>query len=190
METTATPASVDDLVQAAARGVRLKYVHFWGHTPAAPGVLGAECLSQWAPTPFTVGTVSFATAEHYMMWRKALLFDDSDAADRVLRAGHPKQAKAIGQGVLGFDEDVWTANRTAIVTEGNVAKFGQHPELSSYLVGTGSRVLVEASPMDRIWGIGLAATDERVASPEQWRGLNLLGFTLMRARDILRADGC
>jgi ribA/ribD-fused uncharacterized protein len=189
METTATPTSVEELVKAAARGVRHKYVFFWGHTPSGSGVVGAECLSQWAPTPFTVEGTDFATAEHYMMWRKARLFGDDDACARVLKAGHPKQVKAIGQQVRGFTDELWQANRFDLVTDGNVAKFGQNPELRSFLLGTGSRVLVEASPMDRIWGVGLGVSDERVQSPEEWRGLNLLGFALMRARDILRAEG-
>lgn len=69
---------------------------------------------------------------------------------------------------------------------GNLAKFGQHTDLREYLLGTGDRVLVEASPLDRVWGIGLAADDERAVSPDQWRGLNLLGFALMQVRETLR----
>jgi ribA/ribD-fused uncharacterized protein len=189
METTATPTSVEELIEAAARGVRHKYLFFWGHTPSGSGGVGADCLSQWAPTPFTVDGTDFATAEHYMMWRKARLFGDDDACARVLKAGHPKQAKAIGQQVQGFTDELWEANRCDAVADGNVAKFGQNPELRTYLLGTGSRVLVEASPRDRIWGIGLAASDERAQAPGQWLGLNLLGFALMRAREVLKAEG-
>ncbi len=96
----------------------------------------------------------------------------------------------------GFDEGTWTARRWDLVVEGNVAKFGQDPALAAYLLGTGSRVLVEASPRDRVWGIGLAAGDERAADPARWRGLNLLGFALMEARrrlanrpDLIPAGG-
>jgi ribA/ribD-fused uncharacterized protein len=184
--TAATPASVDELIAAARHGVRHKFVYFWGHTPGPSGVVGAECLSQWAPSRFAVDGTDFATAEHYMMWRKAVLFGDEEAAARVLTAGHPKQAKDIGGQVRGFSDDTWKAHRFGIVTAGNVAKFSQNPELGAYLMRTGARVLVEASPMDRIWGIGLAADDERAAAPERWRGLNLLGFALMRARDEMR----
>jgi ribA/ribD-fused uncharacterized protein len=165
-----------------------KYLFFWGHTPKRPGTVGAECLSQWYPASFQVNGVRFATAEHYMMWGKAGLFGDEETAAKVVAAGHPQEAKALGRMIAGFDEDTWTAERLAIVTAGNVAKFRQNPELLAFLLGTRERVLVEASPLDRIWGIGLARDDERAGSPERWRGLNLLGFALMRARDLLRDE--
>lgn len=89
--------------------------------------------------------------------------------------------------VRGFDDAVWARERFALVVEGSVHKFGQDPALRTYLLGTGERVLVEASPVDRIWGIGLAKDDPRSANPASWRGLNLLGFALMEARTRLRA---
>ncbi|WP_082393081.1 NADAR family protein [Nocardia arizonensis] len=117
-----------------------------------------------------------------MMWRKAMLFDDAATAERVLAAGHSKQAKDLGREVRDFDETVWNRNRFEIVVAGNTAKFDQHPDLGDYLRHTGGRVLVEAGPVDRVWGIGLAADDPRVEDPARWRGLNLLGFALVRAR--------
>ncbi|WP_194927500.1 NADAR family protein [Catenulispora pinisilvae] len=165
-----------------------KYLFFWGHTPKKPGMVGAECLSQWYPASFEVGGVRFATAEHYMMWGKARLFGDEETAAKVVDVGHPQEAKALGRTIAGFDEDTWVANRLAIVTAANVAKFRQNPELLAFLLGTGTRVLVEASPVDRIWGIGLAATDERVHDPAKWKGLNLLGEALMAARVVLAAE--
>ncbi|MEY9892116.1 ribA/ribD-fused uncharacterized protein [Catenulispora sp. MAP5-51] len=165
-----------------------KYLFFWGHTPKRPGTIGAECLSQWYPAPFEVDGVRFATAEHYMMWGKAQLFGDPKAAARILSAGHPKEAKDLGRTITGFDEAKWVADRVAIVTAGNVEKFRQNPDLLAFLLGTGERVLVEASPMDRVWGIGLAADDERAQDPAAWRGLNLLGEALMAARETLRVS--
>ncbi|MFB9357721.1 NADAR family protein [Actinoplanes nipponensis] len=176
------PDSVDEVIALARSGGRLEYLFFWGHRPPRDGGIGPGCLSQWWPSEFTVDGVRFATAEHYMMWRKALLFGDEEAAARIVVAGHPRQAKMLGRRVRGFDEQVWTERRRAVVTEASVAKFGQRPELRDFLLGTGRRILVEASPTDRIWGIGLAATDERTADPARWPGLNLLGFALMRAR--------
>ena len=167
----------------------MKYLFFWGHRPSPDGRITASCLSQWWPAPFTVDGVSFATAEHYMMWRKALLFDDEVTAERILTAGNPGRAKKLGREVLGFDEDTWAAYRFDIVVAASVAKFGQHPELYAFLSGTAGRVLVEASPLDRIWGIGLAADDHRASDPAQWLGLNLLGFALMRARTELGSWG-
>ena len=149
--------------------------------------MGAGSLSQWWPATFTVNGLSFPTAEHYMMWSKATLFGDAEIAGQVLRAAHPHRAKALGRQVRDFDQAVWEDSRYDIVVTGSLAKFGQNHDLRSYLLGTGERVLAEASPIDRIWGIGLAADDERAADPACWRGLNLLGFALMEARDRLRA---
>lgn len=157
---------------------------FWGHTPrdAAPG---PWCLSQWFPAPFTVGDTVFATAEHYMMWRKARLFDDARVAAGVLEDPDPRRAKACGREVAGFDAPRWEAHRFDIVVEGNVAKFGAHDDLRRYLLGTGDRVLVEASPYDAVWGIGLAADHPDARHPDRWPGQNLLGLALMRTRALL-----
>jgi ribA/ribD-fused uncharacterized protein len=178
-----TVAELIDLVDA---GAKVKYLCFWGHRPQPDGSLGSGCLSQWWPAPFQVDGRAYATAEHWMMWRKARLFGDEEAADRILAAGHPDRAKALGRRVRGFDEAVWQAHRFAIVEEGSVAKFRSDPALTAYLLATGDRVLVEASPVDRVWGIGLAATDAGATDPRAWQGLNLLGFALMAARDTLR----
>jgi ribA/ribD-fused uncharacterized protein len=121
-----------------------------------------------------------------MMWRKAMLFDDPATARDILAVAHPRQAKALGRRVTGFDDRVWDEHRFDVVVEGNLAKFGQHPELGAVLLNTGDRVLVEASPLDRVWGIGLSRDDPAAPDPARWRGLNLLGFALMRVRAALR----
>ncbi|MBY8882787.1 NADAR family protein [Actinacidiphila acidipaludis] len=176
------------LVARTATGGRVKYLHFWGHRPQRDGSAGPGCLSQWWPSPFSVDGVTYATAEHWMMAGKARLFGDAEAERRALTAGHPKTAKDVGRSVRGFDDEVWRRERFALVTEGSVHKFGQHPDLRDFLLGTGRRVLVEASPLDRVWGIGLAADDPRAEDPAAWRGLNLLGFALMEARARLAAE--
>ncbi|AJE42770.1 NADAR family protein [Streptomyces nodosus] len=175
------------LLSEVRAGARIKYLHFWGHRPRRDGRVGADCLSQWWPAPFTVDGVEYATAEHWMMASKARLFGDTEAQDEVLRAAHPALAKKAGRLVRGFDEAAWERERFAIVVEGSVHKFAAHAAPRAFLLGTGDRVLVEASPVDRVWGIGLAADDERAADPERWRGPNLLGFALMEARERLRA---
>ncbi|GAA1615056.1 NADAR family protein [Kribbella sancticallisti] len=180
--TSRTPLSTADLLEGLAAGKRYKYVFFWGDTPARDGEVDKSCLSQWFVAPSTVDGVRYATAEHWMMAGKARLFGDDQAAAKVIAAGHPSEAKAIGRTVSGFDTDKWQQHRFELVVEGNVHKFGQNQPLLDYLLGTGDRVLVEASPVDRIWGIGLAAGDERAEHPAEWRGLNLLGFALMQAR--------
>lgn len=178
--------SQEALIREVRAGARVKYLHFWGHRPRADGRVGASCLSQWWPSPFTVDGVTYATAEHWMMAGKARLFGDGDALARVLGARHPSQAKSAGRLVRGFDEEVWARERVGIVVEGSVRKFSADAELRGFLLGTGERVLVEASPVDRVWGIGLAADDVAAGDPERWRGPNLLGFALMVARERLR----
>lgn len=179
---------LEALVRAVRAGARIKYLHFWGHRPQPDGRVGASCLSQWWPSPFVVEGVPYATAEHWMMAEKARLFEDAEAEQRALAAGHPSQAKKAGRLVRGFDEAIWERERLRIVVEGSVHKFASDPALRSFLLGTGDRVLVEASPVDRVWGIGLSADDEAAMTPERWRGRNLLGFALMQARERLRAN--
>ncbi|WP_078854875.1 NADAR family protein [Streptomyces sp. NRRL F-5135] len=177
------------LVEAAGRGERITYLFFWGHRPRRDGTPGPACLSQWWPSPFTVDGVTYPTAEHWMMAAKARLFKDEEAERSAIEAGNPALAKRAGRLVRGFDESVWERERYGIVVAGSVHKFGHHPELRSFLLATGDRTLVEASPTDRVWGIGLAADDERARDPARWRGLNLLGFALMEARERLRSEG-
>ncbi|WP_145866983.1 NADAR family protein [Streptomyces capillispiralis] len=187
--TTGAIGSREALTEAVRAGARVKYLRFWGHRPLPDGRIGASCLSQWWPSPFTVAGVEYATAEHWMMAAKARLFGDAEAERLALDAGHPSEAKKAGRLVRGFDEAVWRRERFGIVVEGSVHKFTAHRDLGAFLLNTGERVLVEASPVDRVWGIGLAADDERAADPERWRGPNLLGFALMEARTRLRAGG-
>ncbi|MFJ9605364.1 NADAR family protein [Kitasatospora sp. NPDC101176] len=171
-----------ELAALTAAGARPKWVMFWGHTARGGGGTRQECLSQWWPAEFTVDGVTYPSAEHWMMAGKARMFGDEAIAQQVLEARTPAQAKKLGRLVRGFDGEVWEAGRFELVVEGNVAKFGQDERLRAYLLGTGARVLVEASPVDRIWGIGLAADDVRAERPAEWRGENLLGFALMEAR--------
>jgi ribA/ribD-fused uncharacterized protein len=178
----------ESLIAFIRRGNRAKYVFFWGHTAPPGGGAGKHCLSQWWPAPFSIDGCTYPTAEHFMMAGKARLFDDQAAAARILAAAGPAAAKKIGREVRGFSEQRWAAARFDIVVRGSVAKFGGDPELRGYLLGTGDRVLVEASPRDRIWGIGIAQTDPRAEAPERWPGLNLLGFALMEARRRLQSD--
>lgn len=180
--------SREELAGVVAAGGRVKWLMFWGHRAEADGSLGKGVFSQWWPSRFTMDGVAYATAEHWMMAGKARLFGDEAAVPGILAARTPAQAKNLGRLVRGFDEERWAAERFELVVRGNVAKFGQDAALTEYLLGTGARVLVEASPLDRVWGIGLAADDERAQQPGRWRGSNLLGFALMEARARLAAE--
>ncbi|MBY0396758.1 MAG: NADAR family protein [Thermoleophilia bacterium] len=179
------PGTLDELRRRAEAGETFDFLFFWGHRPARDGSITAACLSQWFASPFEVGGVRYATAEHFMMAGKARLFGDATALRRILDAPTPGEAKTLGRKVAGFDAGAWAAERSRIVVEGNLAKFGQNPRLRAFLAGTAGRVLVEASPADAIWGIGLAASDPAAANPALWPGLNLLGFALMEVRDRL-----
>jgi len=178
--------SVEQLRELVAKGKRLKFLFFWGHTAPANGTINQACLSQWWPSSFEIDEVIYPTAEHFMMASKARLFGDTATWHRILACGHPKQAKEFGRQVAGFDEKKWVSERFGFVIAGNYAKFSQNLSLRNYLLETNAKILVEASPYDRIWGIGLAADDERALKPQQWRGLNLLGFALMQVRERLR----
>ncbi|UFZ05192.1 NADAR family protein [Bradyrhizobium ontarionense] len=180
-----TIEDVEALKQAIASGRTPAFLLFWGHT-AKTDEIGKHVLSQWWPAAFSLDGRTYATAEHYMMAHKAELFGDQETRDAILAAPGPSQAKTLGRAVRGFDDDRWIAHRFDVAVRGNVAKFGQNPELAAWLRSTGDAVLVEASPVDRIWGIGLAADDARAREPARWRGLNLLGFALMKVRAALQ----
>ncbi|KAJ7669037.1 DUF1768-domain-containing protein [Mycena rosella] len=156
--------------------------------------------SQWYPAPFKATVkldgvdqeVDFPSNEHWMMLQKALLFSDEEVAHEVLAiAGTSKQdcarVKALGRRVRGFDEGVWAAHRERIVVAGTVHKFRQNADLRAKLFATGETVLVEASPFDRIWGIGCSEKDAISRSGDKW-GLNLLGKALVEARRVLREE--
>lgn len=180
--------TVDLLREVERTGRRLKYLFFWGHTSRSGSRIGPHVLSQWYEHTFEVDDLSYRSAEQFMMAEKARLFGDDETLAAILAAESPGAAKALGRRVAGFDEACWVAERVGIVVRGSVAKFGSSPELRDYLVGSVGRVLVEASPADLIWGIGLASDDEAASSPSRWPGQNLLGNALMGARAELAAE--
>ncbi|WP_461003636.1 NADAR family protein [Streptomonospora sediminis] len=190
MEMNESPADArtpDGLAELIAAGARPEWLMFWGHQPQRDGSIGPGVLSQWWLSSFTVDDVAYASAEHWMMAGKARMFGDDASLAAIIAARTPAEAKNLGRKVRGFDEEEWAAARFELVVAGNVAKFGQDPDMRAYLLGTNNRVLVEASPRDTVWGIGLAASDDRATDPSRWRGQNLLGFALMQARARLAA---
>jgi ribA/ribD-fused uncharacterized protein len=173
------------LTDKIEKGEKFNYLFFWEHRKSENGELTSACLSQWwEESPIVFEYVTFKTAEHWMMGQKALLFDDYETYSKILSAKTPAEAKALGRQVANFDESVWQEKRFEIVARGNSHKFGQHKDLEEFLLSTKDSVLVEASPVDKIWGIGLSADNEDACNPKLWKGLNLLGFALMRVRDI------
>lgn len=156
-----------------------EFEFFWGsHHP----------FSQWHPVGFTIDDIDFNCAEQYMMYQKALLFKNEDIAEKILATDVPGKQKALGRKVKGFDAEIWEDNREQIVFDANLAKFSQHENLKKFILGTAGKWIVEASPVDSIWGIGLSVNDPKAQDPKQWQGLNLLGEALMKVRDSLLED--
>jgi len=187
MKTIEKIRSTDDLIDFVAGGNSVKYLCIWGHSKSASDTVTKSCLSQWFDAPFILDEVVYFTAEHYMMAKKARLFKNHELASEIIQSSHPKKANALGRKVTGFDNAVWNQHRFDIVVSANIAKFFQNEVLAEFLLGTGNRILVEASPVDKIWGIGLSGDDTEASNPLKWKGLNLLGFALMEVRDRLKA---
>lgn len=163
---------------------KLEFLFFWGHT--AKDVITKSCFSQWFPCEFKENGITYQTAEHYMMAEKARLFDDEAILNKILKSAGPDQAKKLGRKVNNFDSHIWDEHKYDIVKKGNFLKFSQNPEFKEFLISTKDRIIVEASPYDRIWGIGMLENDPKAGSPSHWNGENLLGFALMEVRDELK----
>ncbi|KUJ14361.1 DUF1768-domain-containing protein [Mollisia scopiformis] len=158
------------------------HIYFFGYEGPDPEV----CFQQWFPSHFEDGDLSFRTSEHYMMYRKAVLFGDQGVADRILVAQTPGEAKTLGREAGPFDQAKWDSCCDDIVEKGNYLKFSQNESLKKILLNTGDKIIVEASPSDRIWGIGFD-TENAEGNNKDW-GQNKLGEALMRVRKRLRSS--
>ena len=162
------------------------FLFFWGHQSPKNGVISKACLSQWWPSSFIENEIIYQTAEHYMMGKKAFLFNDQDIFEKIVTKESPEDVKDLGRQIRNFDAAKWDLHKYEIVKQGNWLKFSQNEVLRLFLLQTKSKILVEASPVDAIWGIGLAEDNPNVLIPENWKGLNLLGFALMEVRDEIK----
>lgn len=156
---------------------------FYGHRVTK--AVTETCLSQWYPCRFEVEGVTYTSAEQYMMAEKAKLFGDEEIRAEILNTDDPRMCKALGRKVKNFDKAVWDKEKEHIVRKGNTKKFLQNSALRNFLLSTGDKVLVEASPTDRVWGIGMGKNNPDALDPQKWRGQNLLGFALMNVRDFI-----
>lgn len=177
--------SIEWLKNEIKEGKAFDYIYFWGHKRPADNVVTKTYFSQWFPIGFSENDVHYKTAEHYMMAKKATLFGDAETLAKILAAETPDIAKTLGRKVRNFDAKLWEENAFAYVTQGNFLKFSQHEKLKEFLISTGNSVLVEASPNDKIWGIGLSENTTESRNPATWKGTNLLGFAIMEARDLI-----
>lgn len=161
-----------------------EFLFFWGHTVKEE--ITKACFSQWFPFQFEENGIEYQTAEHYMMAGKAKLFNDNEILEEILKSESPNQAKNLGRKVKNFDPKLWDEQKYEIVKRGNFLKFSQNQKFKDFLLSTNDKILVEASPYDTIWGIGMLETDPKAQNPLQWNGENLLGFALMEIRDLLK----
>ncbi|MBQ2363197.1 MAG: NADAR family protein [Bacteroidaceae bacterium] len=177
--------NVEIIKEMVRKNPTTEIIYFWGHTPNLKKMT-KSCFSQWYDVYFEVDGIQYHTTEQYMMASKARLFGDEDTLKEIMNATNPSEYKKLGRKVKGFEPTLWDEKKLDIVVEGNKAKFGQNPELKEYLLSTDDAILVEASPYDNIWGIGLDRDTAINGKVEDWKGQNLLGCALMEVRDYLR----
>lgn len=176
--------TLQHIIEKFQRKEEMKFLFFWGHTVKEE--VTKSCFSQWFPASFEEDRRKYLTAEHYMMAGKARLFDDEKILEKILQSETPNEVKSLGRKVKNFDPELWNEHKYEIVKKGNLLKFSQNPKLKGFLLSTEDKILIEASPYDNIWGIGMLESDPRTQDPSLWNGENLLGFALMEVRDELR----
>ena len=154
-----------------------KYVFFYG-----------SCFSQWAMGGMEIDGNLFNCCEQYMMCKKAELFKDKESFNKIWSASDPAKQKALGRKVQNFDKDKWEAIARDVVYKANYAKFTQNENWKQQLLATGDKIIVEASPTDCIWGIGMSCDDPGIEDPANWRGTNWLGEAIMKVREQLTKE--
>lgn len=145
-------------------------------------------LSNWFMADFCVGDVTFSSMEQYMMYQKAVLFQDTDIAEEILKTSDVGKVKALGRSVKNYEDVIWNGMRQVAVYQGLLEKFRQNEELKQSLLATGNHMIAECAVQDKIWGIGLSMKDDRRFDLREWQGQNLLGFALMCVREELSDD--
>jgi ribA/ribD-fused uncharacterized protein len=154
------------------------HVYFWGD----------PTLSNWGPAPFTYKGKHFANSEQAFMWEKAMCFGDTEIANEILKTSNPKNAKDLGRLVKNYKEDIWATKRYKAMVDVCLAKFSQNKDRLETLLSTGDRILVEGSPYDTVWGVGIHWAEEEILDEKNWRGQNLLGKSLMEVRTKLGSN--
>jgi ribA/ribD-fused uncharacterized protein len=152
-----------------------KYVLFW-----------SGIYSQWYKANMKIDDIEYNTCEQYMMHQKALLFEDEEIAEEIMNEQDPSKQKFLGRRIKNFDKTIWDRHCLSIVFKGNLAKFSQNQHLKTALISTGDKIMVEASPKDNIWGIGMHFNDAGVENPANWKGNNLLGQAITLVKNELK----
>lgn len=157
------------------------------------GVIDKGCFCQWHKSDFLDGTdkingrpIKYCCCEQFMMGQKAQLFSDYESFEKIINSTNPSEIQKLGRQVRNFDSNIWDKFKYTIVFNGNYKKFSQNNELKDFLLSTGDSLIVEASPYDKIWGVGIPEVNNKIYIPDYWQGQNLLGFAIMHVRHILR----
>lgn len=153
-----------------------EYVFFW-----------SGIYSQWYLADMTDPKtgIKFNCSEQFMMWSKATIFGDKEQAKKILSEKDPRKQKELGRGVKNYKQEIWDMVKYNVVSNATMLKFTQNPKLLAELLLTGDRILVEASPKDTIWGIGMGENDFGVDDKNNWKGENLLGYACTETRDFI-----
>ena len=145
-------------------------------------------LSNWYTSKFELDNIIYISSEQYMMFRKAITFNDHSIAKQIMLTDDPAKIKELGRAVHNYNDGVWNGIRQIVVYKGLLAKFSQNKELKEKLLATGDSILAEAAQSDRVWGIGVSMHDNARFDMSKWKGKNLLGFTLMQVRKELQGE--
>lgn len=176
--------NLEELKELYDKGTELSFIFFWG-SKSQDSKINNSCLSQWYKCDFEENGIKYNCCEQYMMAKKAELFGDEEIFNEIMKNSNPKIIKGLGRKVRNFDSEIWNKNRIDIVKNANYLKFSQNGNLKEFLLLTNDAILAEASPYDRIWGIGLSKEDKRSTNPNMWKGTNYLGFILMDVRELI-----
>lgn len=171
----------ENIVSENGKLTKDDFVFFW--RPCKPGKTDKGCFCQWCMSDFIINGQRYCCAEQYMMAKKAELFHDKEILKEILNERSPKRIRELGRLVKNFDVTIWNEHKVDYIRRANFVKFTQNRDLRDFICTTEGKILVEASPFDRIWGIGMGENNVKCFDPALWRGLNLLGFTLMEVRD-------
>lgn len=144
--------------------------------------------SHWFACSFTIDGQRFCCVEQYLMYHKAMLFHDSEIGKRILRSADPRRHRYLGRQVAGFNKELWHQHCKRFAFDANDAKFAQNPVLAENLLQTIGKCFAEASPYDRLWGIGLSLKNPGIYHRAQWRGRNWAGEVLEAVRDRMSGD--
>lgn len=152
------------------------HIYFWG-----------SVFSNFAPVLFVIDFVAYTSVEQYFMSRKAAMFGDFETLGKIMKAEHPAEQKKLGREVKGFNGEIWDYWKYKVMIDGTLAKFTSSKHLTDTMLDTHDKVLVEASPTDLIWGVGLHYNDDKILDKDNWRGQNQLGKALMHIRRTIRS---